>query len=721
MTQGERQYKPLREPQAYLGNTTTKKRGQNQVDLKKVYASKSITYVYKLVTGLKEKCRQMVKFNDLLLVATNTGLYEITNREAIPIVKDLYINHVCHSSADPNRFYIGTASGLFAVYLHDEHAGRSKTRNWEFEDNFSNIRESVYSVVEDETNNLWLGCDNHVYHLTMDVSALPLKYEQIKLESGTDEPVLVRDLFDKPHFFMSSGIYSYNRPGDSIYYNDDINTLYPPDSRFMYAQQGITWVHNGKEWGRFNASREVKVIKEAYLGLFDNVQSIYVDHENNFWVINEKKELHKVFAEVNLERDYIFDLTLNALTNDYDWHFSLEDELTVKYDNSSLKFHLSAPFYLKEGGALYQYKVEGLMKDWTKWSSDPVIGFPFIPTGDYTISIRAKNILGNRSMEKTFQFSVSPPFWQAWWFYSISVVFSAAVVLAFIKLRTRSVEREKKLLEMKVALRTEQLVKKNKDITDSIKYAQRIQEAVLPVKDGIRELLPASFILFKPKDIVSGDFYWFTKKRDLVIVAAVDCTGHGVPGAFMSLIGSELLKNIVGLQGIVKPVDILRAMHRGVVDTLKKDKKHSATVDGMDLAICAVDIKKKTLEYAGAGCPLILIKKGKGELIKGNNYPIGLVLDKKGAPSIYESEKKLLSYKTKLAKGDTFYIFSDGYRDQFGGENGEKFMGKRFMDLLVEVQPKAMNKQEGLLDENIEKWRGDNRQVDDILVVGLRI
>jgi len=693
----------------------------DRFDVKKVYALQSIRYVYKLVNGLKEKCRQMVKFNDLLLVATNTGLYEISNKEASPIVKDQYINYVCRSTNDPNRFYIATASGLFAVYHHNGNIGQPKTGNWEIENNFDNIRESVYSIVEDETNNLWLGSDNSVYHIILDTGALPLKYEQIKFESGSDEPILVRGLYGKPFFFMSSGIYSYDTEGDSIYYDEEINILYPPDSRFIYAQQGITWVHNGEEWRRFNAAKEVTTLKEVYLGLFDNIQTIYVGQENNFWVINKKRELYKIFEDDNPERETIFDLELNALTNDYDRHFSLEDVLTLKYDNSSLKFHLSAPFYLKEGGAIYQYMVDGLMKDWTKWSTDPFIRFPFIPVGNYTISIRAKNILGSKSTVKTFQFRVSPPLWQAWWFYLICMVLGMASVIAFIKLRTRKIEREKKILEIKVAERTEELAKKNKAITDSIKYAQRIQEAVLPVKDDIRDILPSSFILYKPKDIVSGDFYWFTKKGNSVIVAAVDCTGHGVPGAFMSLIGSDLLNNIVEVQGIVKPVHILKAMHKGIVDTLKKDKKSSATVDGMDLAICAVDLKKKTLEYAGAGCPLILIKKGVIELIKGNNYPIGMVFDRKRKPSVYETEEKLLSHKTKLSKGDTFYIFSDGYCDQFGGEDGKKFMGGPFMDLLADIQPKAMSQQEALLYENIEKWRGDNRQIDDMLVIGVRI
>ncbi|MBL4754485.1 MAG: SpoIIE family protein phosphatase [Flavobacteriales bacterium] len=693
---------------------------KDPVDLKKVYALQSIQYVYKLVPGLKDKCQQMVKHENLLLVATNTGLYEITNQEARPIVKDRYINYLTHSNSDPNRFYVATASGLFALYLQEENGSHLKNRQWEFEHSFDSIREAIYSVLEDESNNLWLGCNNSVYHVTMDAGVIPTKYERINFDGGADEPVLVSGLFGKPYFFTAEGIYSYDAASDSIRYEENINDLYPSDSRFMSLQRDITWIHSGKEWSRFNASKDVKTHKETYLSLFDNIQSIYMDQDNNFWV-NNHRALHKVLEPISPERKYIFNLELSGLTNDYDQHYALEDELTLKYDNSSLKLHLSAPSYLKDGGALYQYIVEGLMKDWTIWSPDPVISFPFIAAGDYTVNMRAKDTQGNRSAIKTFHFSVSPPFWQSWWFYLIGLVLGGTGLYAFTKLRTRRVEREKQMLEMIVAERTQELVKKNKKITDSIKYAQRIQEAVLPVKEGIRDLLPSSFILFKPKDIVSGDFYWFTKKENLVIITAVDCTGHGVPGAFMSLIGSNLLNDIIGVQGIVNPVDILKAMHRGVIDTLKKDTMHSETVDGMDMAICTIDLKEQTLEYAGAGCPLLLIKDGKSELIKGNNHPIGLTFGNKGQASVYESNGKLQSHKTKLSKDDTFYIFSDGYCDQFGGEDNSKFMGGRFKDLLMEIQPKAMSNQETLLDKNIENWRGDSLQIDDILVIGVRI
>ncbi|PCH94258.1 MAG: hypothetical protein COB85_05795, partial [Bacteroidetes bacterium] len=442
--------------------------------------------------------------------------------------------------------------------------------------------------------------------------------------------------------------------------------------------------------------------------------------KDSYWIINNKNELFKIFDDES-EKEYVFNLELHTITNNHDLYFSLADNLVVNYDKSSLKFHLSAPFFLKEGAALYQYTVEGLMNDWTNWSPNPLITFPFIPAGDYTLSIRAKNVLGDRTALTSFQFSVSPPYWKTWWFYLVCILIVATIVVSIIKLRTRSIENEKKILEDKVKERTEELAKKNKDITDSIKYAQRIQEAVLPLKENLFKLVPNSFILYRPKDIVSGDFYWFTKKNDLITVAAVDCTGHGVPGAFMSLIGSNLLHDIVEVQGVVAPVDIIKAMHKGVVDTLKKDKRYSATVDGMDMAICSIDLKKKTFEYAGAGCPMIIIKKGKKELIKANRNPIGLVFDKGGKPSIYDGKQKLLSHKFKLTKGDTFYLFTDGYCDQFGGEDNSKYMGGRFMDLLADIQDKDMVEQETILNESIENWKGDMPQLDDMLVIGIRI
>ena len=267
----------------------------------------------------------------------------------------------------------------------------------------------------------------------------------------------------------------------------------------------------------------------------------------------------------------------------------------------------------------------------------------------------------------------------------------------------------------------------NMQLTGSIRYSKRILDAILQNKSDLTAMLEESFIFFKPKDIVSGDFYWFSRLNGKIVVAAVDCTGHGVAGAFMSLVGNELLREIINNKGIYDPSVILSEMHKGIINTLKSAEDTPEYAGAMDMAICTIDTEKGYLEFAGAGRPLILISNGKEEIINGNKFPIGLTLTKTGKASEFYTKKStdangaMKMERRKLKKGDTFYLFTDGYCDQFGGDKGDKFMRARFKDLLLSIQDKKMSEQEKILEERIEEWRGENPQVDDMLVIGIKV
>lgn len=254
---------------------------------------------------------------------------------------------------------------------------------------------------------------------------------------------------------------------------------------------------------------------------------------------------------------------------------------------------------------------------------------------------------------------------------------------------------------------------KNKEITDSINYAKRIQESILPVRDDIKQAFPQSFVLFKPRDVVSGDFYWFAQQGGKKIIACVDCTGHGVPGAFMSMIGNTLLNEIVNEKGITKPSEILNLLHERVRQSLKQDQENAETRDGMDLALCAIDSYAGTLEFAGANRPLYIIRNNVLEEIRPTKSPIGG--DK------MDEDRKFINNELKLLAGDSIYMTTDGYADQFGGEKGKKFMVKRFQEILVGIQHQTLEQQGDTLKTTIESWQGDIEQVDDILVIGIRI
>ncbi|NJM94365.1 MAG: SpoIIE family protein phosphatase [Cytophagales bacterium] len=262
-----------------------------------------------------------------------------------------------------------------------------------------------------------------------------------------------------------------------------------------------------------------------------------------------------------------------------------------------------------------------------------------------------------------------------------------------------------------ISVQSDIIRKKNEDITSSINYAKRIQEAIMPQEHILTDYLKESFILFKPRDIVSGDFFWFAVADDKLVVTAVDCTGHGVPGALMSMIGCNLLHQIVNERGILEPDQILNEMHDGVQRTLKQGQNGSR--DGMDMALCVVDKKNKWLKYAGAKNPLLYIQDGQEHVVKANRFPIGgRVLDESEP---YQCHTILLDRPT------TFYLYSDGFQDQFGEANNRKYMSKNFRDLLVRVHHLPMDQQRQALDQELESWKGYIKQLDDVLVLGGRI
>src|ERR1700756_116647 len=299
---------------------------------------------------------------------------------------------------------------------------------------------------------------------------------------------------------------------------------------------------------------------------------------------------------------------------------------------------------------------------------------------------------------------------------------------ALLKMRTDLAENEH-MLEQKVIERTEQVVKQSeeikaknteleilyKQVTDSIRYAKRLQEAIIPTDHAVKQILPQSFVLFKPKDIVSGDFYWIKKTTHKAYVAAIDCTGHGVPGAFMSLVGYNILKEIsLNNEEELVPSVIMDKMSVGVVEALNPksrimDDKISQTKDGMDMSLCSVDYEKMELQYAGANNPLYLIRNGELIQYKANKFPIGFRAD----DVIHDFTNNVIP----IQKSDTFYIFSDGYADQFGGPKGKKFMTGRFRELLIETSKMPVEKQKDFLDTTLKNWRGDIEQVDDVLVI----
>ncbi len=285
--------------------------------------------------------------------------------------------------------------------------------------------------------------------------------------------------------------------------------------------------------------------------------------------------------------------------------------------------------------------------------------------------------------------------------------------LATATLRERDLKKElqKTLEELEESKKI--IEKQNKSILDSINYAKRIQKAIIPKLEDIRKDIPITDWMYKSKDLVSGDFPYYYKKGSLIYYAAVDCTGHGVPGAMMSLIGHLLLNDILNDKEVLSPAEVLEKLHKGVVRTLKQDNPENKAADGMDVGICCYNIETKKLEYSGAHRPLYVVRSGK-EIIqyKGGKYPVG--------GNQYNGKNEYPNYEIDLLPEDTVYFFSDGFPDQFGGKEDLKFGPKKMRKLLEEHSEKTITENIEILSNSFEYWMGNKKQIDDVLLIGVK-
>jgi len=275
-----------------------------------------------------------------------------------------------------------------------------------------------------------------------------------------------------------------------------------------------------------------------------------------------------------------------------------------------------------------------------------------------------------------------------------------------------SLEEAKLNLEMKVIERTRQIEQHRQNITDSIQYASRIQSALMLPSDELEQLMPSHFILNKPKDIVSGDYYWVSNKGDRLLIAVADCTGHGVPGAFMSILGMSVLNEIVNYQDKARTGEILDELRRQIIKALGQTGHRDEAREGMEMALCAVDFEKHIIQFSGASRPLFMASRGELKVINGDRMPIG----------IYDAEQQnFTSREVFFEEGDIIYLFTDGYVDQIGGLDRKTFRSVRLRKLLSEINTRPLQDQKDILREEHEVWRAGREQIDDIMVLGVRL
>lgn len=648
---------------------------------------------------------------------------------------------LCDTKVDARTLYVGTPTGIVNLYL--ENSGIWTKRPFFPKD----ISDEVRSLVLDFKNTLWAGTLTNGVYVVRNVDSDHPELRHIDEHCGL--PTMVNNEV----FFLNEDVYVGTEKGLMHYdWAKDTLTRVDADAKPQYLSR-IAGLRNRVVLQRYNAEAEEYYIS---MGLVDGrgqisgddtkpfarfpkqwCDKIYWDDDNSLWFAYASRLFNYDFS---VKRDYekpfrVFVRKVHAVRADTvlfgGTHFVLQDsvyriladqtenpELRLPYRENSLNFEVGVDFFEGEG-VEYSYRLRNSGDDWTKWERKADIRYMNIAPGNYEFQVRARNIYQVESNVATFKFVVNPPFYRTIWAYIIYVLLLVALVYGIIRWNMRRVMAEKRRLEQLVDERTAEVVaqkehieEQNKEIINSINYASKIQRAVLPTPEMVKELFPDSFLLFLPRDVVSGDFYWMREVGGKKICVIADCTGHGVPGGFMSMLGATFLDQVVNSLPELHTDEILNRLRAAVIKKLRQTDQIGSNKDGMDLAIYILDEQRKTVEYSGANNPLIIIRNGEVLQYKADKMPIAIYL--KGDLPFTRTE-------IELQPGDVLYTFSDGYEDQFGGPQNRKFMIKRLKELLAEIAPQDMDVQREILDRTLIDWQGSYSRTDDVIVFGLRI
>lgn len=505
-------------------------------------------------------------------------------------------------------------------------------------------------------------------------------------------------------------------------------------------QQGNMWIGTNKGLNKFDAKTQTfygYTERSGFTGIEVKNNALFNDKNGNLWcgTVNGLIKFSPEMEKIN---------TLEPLTHITNMKVNLKDREMVKglklsYTEKNIYFEYHSICLTDAEKVRYKVKLDGADDDWLPATSQTYKTYSPLPPGRYTFKVIACNNRGIWNKEPVlYSFVIKPPFYLRWWFILIVLVILITGIIIYINIREQNLKNEKIILENKVKERTaevvkknDELAKKNKDIMDSINYAKRIQQAILPSDELMKAHAPDSFVLFKPKDVVSGDFYWFKGRDDYFMFSVIDCTGHGVPGAFMSIMGHENIQRSVSEFKLKQPDKILNKLNELVQDSLQSGGNPDVK-DGMDMAFCVFYKKTRKLQFAGANNPIYIIRSVQNpQLIKDGEkqepvmvscgYQLFETKANKQPVGAYINRVPFTSHEFELIPGDAVYVFTDGYADQFGGKEGRKFMYKNLKETLLQNQELPMERQKTFYNQIINAWKGNHEQIDDICLMGIKI
>jgi serine phosphatase RsbU (regulator of sigma subunit)/signal peptidase I len=692
-----------------------------------------------------------------LLVGASPKVFEITSDFKVNSIDEKLITFkVYPSRVNPENVYIG-ATGIYLFKWNGSRWIRSRVKK-------DDLRSETRYISEDQKGNIWLATQFHGIQRVVITPGDTLVY---KYDTNHGLPSIqnlsIFTINNETYFGTSNGIYSFNyekevfEPKSFEWYperlkNKAINKFFETPNGFIFI------INDNKNLSVEQFARRqdgsLENINIPFKALPNNAFDVVFMEQNGVMWFGLSKELFSFNPGVQRNYEEPFHTLIRQVTltkwDSVVFHGAFFKELpdgqkvlsmnqplkqtpVFSYKYNSFTFDVAATFFENESATEYSFILEGLDKEWSKWSIDPKPIYTNLSEGKYAFKVKARNVFGTESYPAEYRFSITPP-----WFRSIVALISYVLLLFaliwfIVKWNTRRLIAEKERLEELVRQRTaevvaqkeeiekqneelehqrDKIVEQNEEIKSSITYASRIQNALLTPMETIKTIFDDFFILFLPRDIVSGDFYWITQLGSRKICAAADCTGHGVPGGFMSMLGMGLLNQIISRNEKISASEILDQLRDFIITSLHQTGKSGENKDGMDISLFVVDTERHTIEFSGANNPLIIIRNEELIQIKGDKMPIGIHL---------RCDVPFTNNVLEYQPGDMIYTFSDGYQDQFGGPDQRKFMVKNLKDLFLEIHKLPMEEQRDILHQTLLKWHGSSPRIDDVVLIGVKL
>lgn len=662
--------------------------------------------------------------NDELWIGTEkSGIYKlnIPSNKIIHLYnkKGILENSINHITSTNNILWVATKKGAYSVNL------LNNKKKW--------YTMSEGGLPHNCVNHIFINSKGYTFLSTLSSSLVKIKNDSIsKLDIAPDNPfVNIKSVAEDKNGVLwvgtlGNGLYKI---GDTIINYTSSNGLL---TNYCYSllcdNYDRLWVTHRGGITRIKLDNLLMKPLQEDIGLSKNCafngNASSLSNTGELWFGTNQgvlKFIPEIENQTSLEAKLsITSVEINDKLVDFKDGISLKPG-RYKIDISYIGVNLKDPRLIK-----YRYRLNGFDDNWSSFTSDTEVVFHSITDGNFDFNLQAITGDGliNLSPLKLSIIVKTPIYKQAWFYFCMLLIFMGTTFW-YIKLRERKLKIANRILEEKVNIRTHEIVRqkeeiesqrdlikvKNKDITDSIRYASQIQTAIIPPLKFLQNNINECFLINKPKDIVSGDFYWCTKVDTKLVVALADCTGHGVPGAFMSMLGVTLLNEIVMHRKIVEPDQILNQLKQDIIISLRQKKKNSTSRDGMDMSLFVFDTISKKMEFSGAFNSLLLLRDNSIKVLKVDRMPIGIY---------HNGTKKFTKQELLIEPNDMLYLYTDGYPDQFGGDKDRRFTSKRFKQKILEVHKEPIHIQKQILEDTIHKWMNGREQIDDITLLGIR-